>query len=519
MHQKGNPNPNSALAIPQKNTISTIILLICTRLERSKTSSLTILLDMEARQPIALLHNNEFLFVEENINFLEEGSRNFSSFKVFNLKGPIDGITLSTLVVPQAIKQYYSFEVSEYHGSSAKVKIYFSNKPHSDVVNLLRNAITNLYYISENGLMDWVPTDSITFNIIYPNAYCPLSQSEDDDVTTVVEDPGFLDFGDVEWFTRKLHEMALLFQSKNDIPSDVLEGLFHSIFPRRVTSLSVIEGVGILISAMDQRLRYNIIRTVFQKLAGLIKDNNLRVLVLDNQISPDLGLHLILSLWTLIEGFRDICKSFNILKDSDEQFKRIISAEKSYFTTYIDHIYLIIENILNILAREQYDLLPARLEILVKAIGDLMKLTEMISVKCNEHLKEIETEEKGAKVRALVHLGVAAFEVYYGVSKYKSHNTVQRVCEAAMFVTNSFAFGFALAARQDLSKALEQQNNTLKRLHEFHLVLTKMTQKGRMVLDLSGKEMLDQRNTIIEEFTEFRIQCKSFKDVLDDIEE
>ncbi|KAF0482336.1 hypothetical protein F8M41_023458 [Gigaspora margarita] len=460
MHQKGNPNPNSALAIPQKNTISTIILLICTRLERSKTSSLTILLDMEARQPIALLHNNEFLFVEENINFLEEGSRNFSSFKVFNLKGPIDGITLSTLVVPQAIKQYYSFEVSEYHGSSAKVKIYFSNKPHSDVVNLLRNAITNLYYISENGLMDWVPTDSITFNIIYPNAYCPLSQSEDDDVTTVVEDPGFLDFGDVEWFTRKLHEMALLFQSKNDIPSDVLEGLFHSIFPRRVTSLSVIEGVGILISAMDQRLRYNIIRTVFQKLAGLIKDNNLRVLVLDNQI-----------------------------------------------------------NILNILAREQYDLLPARLEILVKAIGDLMKLTEMISVKCNEHLKEIETEEKGAKVRALVHLGVAAFEVYYGVSKYKSHNTVQRVCEAAMFVTNSFAFGFALAARQDLSKALEQQNNTLKRLHEFHLVLTKMTQKGRMVLDLSGKEMLDQRNTIIEEFTEFRIQCKSFKDVLDDIEE
>ncbi|CAG8759266.1 10153_t:CDS:2, partial [Gigaspora rosea] len=247
---------------------------------------------------------------------------------------------------------------------------------------------------------------------------------EDDDISTEVEDPGFLDFGDVEWLTRKLHEMALLFQSKNDIPSDVLEGLFHSIFPRRITSLSVIEGVGILISAMDQRLRYNIIRTVFQKLAGLIKDNNLRVLVLENQISPDLGLHLILSLWTLIEGFRDICKSFNILKNSDEQFKRIISAEKSYFTTYIDHIYLIIENILNILAREQYDLLPARLEILVKAIGDLMKLTEMISVKCNEHLKEIETEEKSAKVRALVHLGVAAFEVYYGVSKYKSHKLI-----------------------------------------------------------------------------------------------
>ncbi|CAG8773945.1 6517_t:CDS:2, partial [Racocetra fulgida] len=132
-----------------------------------------------------------------------------------------------------------------------------------------------------------------------------------------------------------------------------------------------------------------------------------------------------------------------------------------------------------------------RLDILIKAVEDLMKLTEIISVKCNEYLKEIETEERGAK----------------------------RVCEAALFVTNGVAFGFALAAKQELSKAIEQQNNTLRRLHEFHLTLTKMTQKGRIILDLSGNEMLDQRNTIIEEFTEFQIQCKSFKDVLDDLEE
>ncbi|CAG8652986.1 2338_t:CDS:1, partial [Racocetra fulgida] len=64
--------------------------------------------------------------------------------------------------------------------------------------------------------MDWVPTDSITFNIIYPNAYSTPNQSEDDDISTV-EDTGILDLGDVEWLTRKLHEMALLFQSKNDI--------------------------------------------------------------------------------------------------------------------------------------------------------------------------------------------------------------------------------------------------------------------------------------------------------------
>ncbi|CAG8455571.1 22782_t:CDS:2, partial [Dentiscutata erythropus] len=457
------------------------------------TLSLTILLEMEPGQPIALLHHNEFLFVEENTNLLEEGSRNFSSFKVFNLKEPIDSITLSALIVPQTFKQFYSFEVSEYNGSSAK-------------------ACENSLFKQDTFRCGQLVAQCHNKSTLYVGK---RSYGLDDDVSTVVEDTGFLDLGDVEWLTRKLHEMALLFQSKNDIPSDVLEGLFHSIFPRRVTSLSVIEGVGILISAMDQRLRFNIIRTVFQKLAELINDNNLRAIVMENRFVSQSDLTEIYRK----KGFRDICKSLNTLKNSDEQFKRIISAEKSYFTTYIDHIYLIIENILTILAREQYDLLSARLEILVKAIEDLMKLTEIISVKCNDHLKEIETEEKNAKVRALVHLGVAAFEVYYGVSKYKSHGTVQRVCEAALFVTNGFAFGFALAARQDLSRTIEQQNNALKRLHEFHLTLTKMTQKGRVVLDLSGEEMLDQRNTIIEEFTEFRIQCESFKDVLDDIEE
>ncbi|CAG8554429.1 6047_t:CDS:10, partial [Cetraspora pellucida] len=172
--------------------ILNFIVLLCTRLEAQQITSLTLFIEMETRQPIALLHNNEFLFVEENTNLLEEDSRNFSSFKVFNLKEPIDSIILSALIVPQSIKQYYSIEVSEYNGSSAKVKIHFSNKTHSDVINLLREATTNLYYISANGLMDWVPTDSITLNIIYPNACSTANQSGDDDITTV-EDTGILD--------------------------------------------------------------------------------------------------------------------------------------------------------------------------------------------------------------------------------------------------------------------------------------------------------------------------------------
>jgi len=52
-----------------------------------------------------------------------------------------------------------------------------------------------------------------------------------------------------------------------------------------------------------------------------------------------------------------------------------------------------------------YCLFLARLSILIRTIEDLMKLIEMISVRCDKHLKEIESEKQVAKRRALLHFG------------------------------------------------------------------------------------------------------------------
>jgi len=47
----------------------------------------------------------------------------------------------------------------------------------------------------------------------------------------------------------------------------------------------------------------------------------------------------------------------------------------------------------------------ARLSIFIKAIEDLVKITELISVRCNEHLKEIESEDQIVKRKALLQFG------------------------------------------------------------------------------------------------------------------
>ena len=154
---------------------------------------------------------------------------------------------------------------------------------------MLRVAATNLYYFSENGLLDWIPIDSITFRLIYPNTNSVnlienvIEEEQIDESSTLIEASFSSDCGDIEWLSRKLQEMAFLFQSKSDIPADVLEGLFHSMFPRRVTTMNVIEGVGILISAMDHNLKYKIVRNIFKKLASLIKNNNLKTMIFENR--------------------------------------------------------------------------------------------------------------------------------------------------------------------------------------------------------------------------------------------
>ncbi len=74
----------------------------------------------------------------------------------------------------------------------------------------------------------------------------------------------------------------------------------------------------------------------------------------------DFHLSLILNLWTLIESLKAINKTCEVLKNSDEKFKKILAEERSQFVTYLEHVDSLIVNMLTILANEQYDLFQCK---------------------------------------------------------------------------------------------------------------------------------------------------------------
>jgi hypothetical protein len=95
---------------------------------------------------------------------------------------------------------------------------------------------------------------------------------------------------DIEWLDRKIHELSCIFQKSNDIPQDVLEGLFHSLFPRRHTKVELLEAGVILLSAMNTnpRVKNKIIRVIMKKITAFVSNAGLslqRIVVGSSSIS------------------------------------------------------------------------------------------------------------------------------------------------------------------------------------------------------------------------------------------
>ena len=80
---------------------------------------------------------------------------------------------------------------------------------------MLRVSATNLYYVSENGLSDWIYPDTNSVNLVER-----FIEEQIDEPSTLIEASFSPDCGDVEWLSRKLQEMAFVFQSRSDSPAD-----------------------------------------------------------------------------------------------------------------------------------------------------------------------------------------------------------------------------------------------------------------------------------------------------------
>ncbi|CAG8531439.1 11015_t:CDS:2 [Paraglomus brasilianum] len=452
---------------------------------------------MTELEPITLIRNNKFIEVEENFVSHEKGTKNRASFQIDNLKGPVDSISLITTFFPEE-RHKFDVNVTEYNGQSAKVNIEFTDESHEDLINHIRSKDSALNSISHNGISDWIPTDSVSLGIIYSS-----SDKADSDAC------------DFEWLDRKIHELSCVFQKSMDIPQDILEGLFHSLFPRRHTKIELLEAGVILFGALNTnaRVKNKIIRQIMKKVTALVSTGALST----NKVAVDLTLNLMLNVWTLIGTIKSINSAYELLKNNDTAFKEILSAHKKHFTVYIDHLNSLITVIINVLSEKKYDLLGDRLTLFVKGVEDLMKQTEFISVKCDEHLKSLEEASAGMTGMTILHTGIALFEVWYGLSRYRRRTAWQRIADLAIFGANTYAARKAYNASQELGNSAKYQSVTLKRFQQFHVTLTKMSSAGKIALTFDHDEIGEQSDILIEEFQEFKTELCKMEKIFSDV--
>ncbi|RGB38876.1 hypothetical protein C1646_805218 [Rhizophagus diaphanus] len=194
-------------------------------------------------QPLALVKNNEVCCIEENnANFRNK----FSCFKIFKLKGPIDADYLLNDIFPPSEKNYYNLEV----------KFNFTNRTHRDLVRHLQNSAEKFFNMSDNGLVDWLASDTQTFRTVY---YIDTAASQQirlnrvlssDDATTTssssssITQPPNLDLYpiiDEETIEHELKELSKKISSKSTLKDHELESLFHNTFQRRDMTITISE--------------------------------------------------------------------------------------------------------------------------------------------------------------------------------------------------------------------------------------------------------------------------------------
>ncbi|CAG8496114.1 25667_t:CDS:2 [Gigaspora rosea] len=118
--------------------------------------------------PLAIVNNNRIYALRQNVSSTSPNP--FAEFRIQNLKGPIDEVTLNdAILTPCDAREHFSFRVSDYDGMSATVRISYNYFNHEDLVKRL-SSYSGINKLSTNGFSDWIPLDSCTVNILHPHS-------------------------------------------------------------------------------------------------------------------------------------------------------------------------------------------------------------------------------------------------------------------------------------------------------------------------------------------------------------
>uniref|UniRef100_U9TG68 Uncharacterized protein n=1 Tax=Rhizophagus irregularis (strain DAOM 181602 / DAOM 197198 / MUCL 43194) TaxID=747089 RepID=U9TG68_RHIID len=313
-------------------------------------------------------------------------------------------------------------------------------RTHTDLVRHLQNSAEKFFNISDNGLFDWLASDTVTFRTIYKNTDTAASQQirfnrslSSDDVTitsssssSMTQQPN-LDLYpiiDEEEIERELNELSKKITSKSTLKNYELERLFHNTFRRKDLTITISKlaneyfgQIRDVVTFVGSDKPYSVIEDNFMD-SNLIVRNFARYLFkhaelyiknceagIVTELVKNYKFGIILTLWNLNNVILSIHKSYQVLIDSDEGFKKIFQSQKSDFTNYLSILDKILMDLLIILCdvidEEKYEKLQRRLEQFVKAAEDLMTVVMIINNDCNKELEKLEDKKQDLSYKVI----------------------------------------------------------------------------------------------------------------------
>ncbi|CAI2170611.1 3045_t:CDS:2 [Funneliformis geosporum] len=487
-------------------------------------------------QPLAFVHNNELVCVEEgNV----QGNKKFSCFKIFKLKGPIDVNYVIDAIFPPSVRNYYDLNVCEYKGSSAKVKFQYNDQTPTDLIGHMKNSASKFYHISENGLADWAASDTVTFKSLYRNVDLTSQQldslsdvSSSDDNVLVTSSSSSLEqlypIIDEESFEQEMKELSEKIKSSSPhLLNYDLEKIFHKSFQRRDKSITFrdlrnefFSQIHEVVCLVNKPLNSKKINHLVLGQEQIINDlTRLLYKHVENYISKG----ACVTLWNLINAFKSVQFSFKLLKETDAKFVQILKAQQPHFMAHLTNMDQIIMDVLILLEdninSEKYERLQRRLVNFVGATEDLMRLIMIINQQFNEELEKLEKQEKNLTTKlyiAAMTIGFAALIIGGFILKKRNYlNKAEKYFGSTLACTTGVAMITGLTAKIDLQNSIKQQTNILDQLKKTHLKLFEWKNLGKLYIDRDIDGMNKYRMNLADNFVTIRFQCEELGKIFD----
>ncbi|CAG8640113.1 5255_t:CDS:2, partial [Racocetra persica] len=443
--------------------------------------------------------------------------------------GPLDENLLYDTIFPQG-KKYFRIETFNYTGELTKVKFHFTDKTHFDLIQYLQNASSKLKQFSENGLLDWFATDSMTLKEIFPSIndhHSPLPTTPQDDGTLDVSNYQIIESNyqiiDEEKLRADIKSLSDdLKLKRQNYPDNIFDQLFYETFRRRDMSVCIddirseffsqLNSVHCLLGIkndyeVDDILCPDQIRDTLVR--SMIK--TLEVKLFDSQLSAypkDYRLGLAIFLWNLKVTINSIYESYQELKSADQSVKDIFEEEKPKFRNMTLNMESCVSDILKILRlddgddnilREQYNKLKGLLSLFCEVTISLLELVKYISIKCDEQLKNLEGQSKSLFTKLAV--GACALAVGAGMLYAYSRSSSSSKNEK----NNS----------SNLQSTISRLTGTLKQLRDLHDKLKDWSFHGQSCLNRDYEEMYEYKSHLLSLFLDIKEQCKKLHLVLE----